>query len=122
MTYHEDNAAHISARKKKIRREAPEHQMLARAKQRAKKSGVPFTITLSDIQVPVKCPYLGICLYVGHEVAGPNSPSLDRIIPELGYIPGNIEVVSHRANTAKNDFTPEELLYFAEAIIKRYGN
>ena len=35
--------------------------------------------------------------------------SLDCIIPELGYVPGNVAVISRRANTIKNDATIEEL-------------
>lgn len=38
-----------------------------------------------------------------------NSPSLDRIKNDAGYIKGNVVVVSHRANRMKGDSTPEEL-------------
>jgi hypothetical protein len=31
--------------------------------------------------------------------------TLDRIIPDLGYIRGNIAVISHRANTMKQTCT-----------------
>ena len=37
------------------------------------------------------------------------SPSLDRIIPEKGYVKGNIIVVSLKANTMKNNATIEEI-------------
>lgn len=43
----------------------------------------------------------------------PDSPSLDRVIPELGYVPGNVIVISWRANNLKRDATIEEL----EAVI-----
>jgi hypothetical protein len=46
---------------------------------------------------------------------------LDRLIPELGYVKGNIAVVSTRANTLKRDATPEELMKvarFYEKIFK----
>ena len=36
-------------------------------------------------------------------------PSLDRIIPTKGYIPGNIAVISQRANCIKSDATSEEI-------------
>lgn len=35
-------------------------------------------------------------------------PTIDRIIPALGYVPGNIVVISHRANRMKSDGTAEE--------------
>jgi len=38
-----------------------------------------------------------------------NSPSLDKLIPELGYVKGNITVMSVRANRIKNDATRQEI-------------
>jgi hypothetical protein len=40
----------------------------------------------------------------------PDSPSLDRVIPELGYVQGNVIWVSHRANSIKQNATAEEIL------------
>ena len=45
---------------------------------------------------------------------GPNSPSLDKIIPAIGYIKGNIAVMSHKANTMKQNATLEELILLGE--------
>jgi hypothetical protein len=39
---------------------------------------------------------------------------LDRIIPEEGYVAGNVNVVSYRANRIKNDGTAEEHLKIAD--------
>lgn len=85
--------------------------MVANAKTRASKAGVPCTITPSDIVIPDLCPVLGIPLYrqLGKKGGCDNSPSLDRIIPEDGYVPENIVVVSRRANRAKSDLTVDEL-------------
>lgn len=38
-----------------------------------------------------------------------NSPSLDRIRNELGYVRGNVIVISNRANRLKSDASIEEL-------------
>ena len=43
-----------------------------------------------------------------------SAPSLDRLIPKLGYVKGNIVIVSTRANTIKRDATPEELMKIAK--------
>lgn len=81
------------------------------AKARAKEKGILFEITPEDIVVPDKCPILGIELFISEKGVGrtDNSPSLDRIIPSLGYVKGNIAVISQRANRIKNDATLEEI-------------
>lgn len=90
-------------------RENPARWMLARARSRAKKFGIPFAIEKIDIVVPAYCPILGIPLRVGDGRSSGNSPSLDRIRPQRGYVKGNIAVISHRANQLKNDATVAEL-------------
>lgn len=92
----------------------PENYMWKAAKSRAKRQGVPFDISVEDIEIPKRCPVLGIKLKMGHGQPTDNSPSLDRIIPALGYVKGNIEVISHRANSIKRDATPEELRMIAD--------
>lgn len=83
------------------------------AKVRAKKKGVPFDISKLDISIPRYCPILGIELKMGKEYARDYSPSLDKINPELGYIKGNIMIISHKANTMKSNatFSDIEKLY-----------
>lgn len=84
------------------RRLEVERLLLGRAKQRAKKKDLPFNITKEDVIVPELCPVFGIRLEVGDGSGGkPNSPSLDRIIPELGYVKGNVVVISQKANQIK---------------------
>lgn len=87
---------------------------------RAKKAGIPFNLTRYDIHVPDRCPLLEIPLRVASQV-GPafNSPTLDRIVPSLGYVKGNVQVISHRANAMKNAADASELLLFSRNI-RRY--
>jgi hypothetical protein len=82
-------------------------------KERAKRTNTPFNIEPSDIVVPTHCPILGIPLRVRvgqgkgyHD----NSPSLDRINPRLGYVKGNVRVISNRANLLKSNASSEELV------------
>lgn len=100
-------------RKRKHREDYPEHHLLAHAKRRAKAKGIPFDLTLSDIHVPRYCPALGLELRVNEGIVGPDSPSLDRIIPSLGYVKGNVIVVSHLANSIKSYATVQQLLLVA---------
>lgn len=86
--------------------------MLYRVKNRAKRLGIPFDLERTDISIPDFCPVLGIeLIYRGGVGSGyhANSPSLDRIKPSLGYVKGNVRVISARANLLKNDASVEEL-------------
>ena len=91
------------------RRTQPTVGMFNAAKKRAKKQNFPFDITLEDIVVPELCPVLGIELVFNIKISQDNSPTLDKIIPELGYVKGNIAVISKRANTIKNNATIKEI-------------
>ena len=72
---------------------------------------MPFELSEHDFEIPDVCPVLGIPLAMGVGRSGPRewSPTIDRIIPSLGYVPGNVVVVSWRANRLKSDGTMEEL-------------
>lgn len=99
--------------KKLKRAEDPSTFLFYAAKRRAKLNGIPFSISKDDIRgvfpPDKKCPVLGIDLCVSNNTTTDNSPSLDRIIPEKGYVPENIIVISHRANRIKNNATVDEL-------------
>lgn len=101
------------------RRSNPERTLYNYAKRRAKVNGIEFSITLEDIVIPEVCPYLGIPIQFnesGTAATRSHSPSLDRIDPNLGYIVGNVVVVSHRGNLLKNDATIEELEMIVHAL------
>lgn len=86
--------------------------MHAGAKARAKRKGIIFDIKLKDIpEVPDSCPVLNIPLKVNIGIPGwdDNSPSLDRICNEKGYVKDNLRIISNRANRLKCDATLEEL-------------
>ena len=95
-------------------------RVLSNIRGRANRGGLPFNLTLSDITPPQTCPILGYPLNIGTVIAQFNSPSVDRIIPSLGYIKGNTQIISYRANRMKNDATPEELVLFAKWVQRTY--
>jgi hypothetical protein len=97
-------------------------QMLASAKQRARDKGIEFSIGIDDFDIPEFCPILGTPLVMNVDSPGPDSASLDRIDVAFGYVPGNVQVISYRANRMKNDATPEELLEFADWVRKTFGD
>jgi hypothetical protein len=88
-------------------------QMWQNAKNRAKAKKLPFTISVDDIVTPATCPLLGIPLLASKVKKNPGSPSLDRILPHRGYVKGNIQVISDKANTIKNNssFVDFEKIY-----------
>lgn len=89
------------------------------ARRRAKAKGRPFTLTPDDISIPDSCPVLGIPLERSPIISSNNSPSIDRIDSEGGYTPGNVIVVSRRANQIKSNATPIELMRVAQFYIER---
>ena len=108
------------------RAEHPEKYMHVKAKKRARERGIDFNIEVSDIVMPKNCP-----VFKKYELkkipdikSGPKpwSPSLDRIDNSKGYIKGNVQVISNKANSMKNNATPEELLEFAYWVLLTYGH
>lgn len=96
------------------RRATAEGRILAlinAARQRCRLKGLAFDLTLKDlVPFPSRCPVLGLELrYEGLGLRQPNSPSLDRLIPELGYVRGNVLIISWRANNIRGDASASEL-------------
>ena len=83
-------------------------RILAVAKYRAKKKTVPFNVDSSQVETPTTCPALGVPLTYLSREADPFGASLDRLVPSLGYVGGNVRVISRRANAMKNDGTLDE--------------
>lgn len=87
-------------------------------RERARKLQLPFTIEPSDIVIPEVCPVLGIKLLPCRKRIDDSSPTLDKINNELGYIKGNVAVISWKANRLKSDGTSEDHERIANYIKK----
>jgi hypothetical protein len=83
--------------------------LLAGARKRGRLKGIECTISHEDIVVPEFCPVFGVKLEVADGFVTDFSPTLDRIDNAKGYVPGNVMVVSWRANRLKADATFDEL-------------
>ena len=92
------------------------------AKGSARTRGILFNITREDIKIPEVCPILGIPLYTGaHPEYYPkhsNTASLDRIDSSLGYVSGNVWVISWMANKMKQDATRHMLRLFCLGVLQ----
>ncbi|UGX92929.1 hypothetical protein G6321_00046120 [Bradyrhizobium barranii subsp. barranii] len=75
----------------------PRKAMLHNAQRAARRFSVPINITVDDIVIPARCPAFDIPLERSNGVAGEASPSVVRIEPQLGYVKGNVIVVSAKA-------------------------
>jgi hypothetical protein len=81
-------------------------------KKSAKKRNIEFDLTITDlykIDYPISCPILNIPLKFHKGVVEDDSYSYDRIDSEKGYSLENLQVISMKANRAKNNLTLEEI-------------
>lgn len=107
-----------SARAAKWQKENRERRLLSMTKCRAKRLGVPFSLALSDLRPPKRCP---ICRALLERRSGPKrdtSPSIDRIIPARGYVKENVIIICMACNRRKQDSTPEMLSAIVEWLYR----
>jgi len=93
-------------------------KLLTLAKSRAKKRGLPFDLDIEHLhQIATdRCPVFGTPFEWGRVGQGRSSdmPSLDRVVPELGYIRCNVSFISTLANRIKQNITERELYKVAD--------
>ncbi len=85
-------------------------QLVQQVKARSKYRGIVCTITHTDVPIPERCPALGVELIRAVDTLSEYSASIDRINPALGYVPGNVIVVSLKANMIKSNARPDEII------------
>lgn len=99
--------------------------LLHRIQSKCRKENLPFDLTIEDLVIPTHCPILGMPLKFGVKTKSKfregrggavpqDSPSVDRIEPELGYVKNNIVIVSYRANLIKTNASVTELIKVAD--------
>lgn len=92
----------------------------------AKKKGIPlgfesavdFATYIRSI-APKKCPVFDKAFVERGSGFNKWSPSIDKIDPTKGYVPGNIQIISFHANRMKQDATSEQLEQFAYWILEK---
>jgi len=98
------------------------------AKMRAEKTGLPFDLDVEYLRDLYE-KQQGLCAYTGEvmQVQAPKSEpkwpvlSLDKIDPEKGYVKGNVQFVTMRVNTMKNDMTHEQFVKRMQHILTHIG-
>jgi hypothetical protein len=101
------------------RRRSVQQRIYYNAKSRAKKLGIAFSIEMHDVVIPDFCPALGVPMAIAMGRSQMDfSPSLDRLIPSLGYVRGNIAVISSLANRIKNNGSVAQVRAVADWLDK----
>ncbi len=115
----ERQAKYLLENDRKRRQNNPEYFLWKAAKKRARDKDFDFNIEVSDIIIPQFCPLLHIPIIhkTGTGKPRPESPSLDRLDNSLGYVKGNILVVSWRANRLKCDAEFQEM----QRLVNNWG-
>lgn len=115
--YHADKKKY-SKWNKESRGKNIEAYILRRARGTAIKRGHDFNIEKSDIIIPEYCPYLEMKI-TPTEFNVDSCPSIDRIDSSKGYVKGNIQIISYKANKMKSNASEEELKTFARNILAK---
>jgi hypothetical protein len=92
---------------------------LKRVKRRALDKNLAFDLDLDYLEsiATDRCPVFNTEFVWGLYRVGKttnHTATVDRIVPELGYVKGNVVFLSHLANRIKNDVTEKELYAVAD--------
>ena len=93
---------------------------LSNTKSVCEKQGVPFDITVEDlVPYPLTCPVLGLPInWMNTGSSSNDSPSLDRMQPDKGYVRGNVQIISSKANRLKNNGSIDDFQRIVEYMKK----
>lgn len=97
------------------------NQIIARCKIHGIELGFSSTHELARYLIsiaPMYCPVFGIELKPTSGAWHPDAPSVDRKDPTKGYVRGNLQIISMKANKMKNDASQEDLEKFAEWVLR----
>jgi hypothetical protein len=109
-----DNRDRIKAKDAKRRLQKRAQCLINAARTRSRAKGIEFSLDEFEPELQARID-AGKCELSGVEFdlspgRKPNSPSLDRISPKLGYTPSNVRVICHALNAALGDWGEEALL------------
>lgn len=121
-------AERISHKKRRMTPTGRARGLIKSARERAKKAGLPFAITVEDILPAMEagfCAATGIRFEMGPPPAGfnqhPLAPSLDQIVAGKGYTPDNVRLVTWQFNLMAGQLPDEELVRFCRAFLRQRG-
>jgi hypothetical protein len=98
----------------------PVKYLIYHAKRRAKKAGLPHSVTPNDIPDHAHCAHCKreVFTSVGAGRGYKDARTLDKLVPSLGYVAGNTFVLCAECNTIKGALTFDQFLSFAHYVSK----
>lgn len=90
-------------------------------RKRAQQRNLPFTLQQEDFVIQeTLCPLCGILLTNPDSgMVQPNTPSMDRIVPSLGYVKENVWHICYACNSKKNGAEPDLMLRSLQEAARR---
>lgn len=98
------------------------YELFTRKRANNKQRKWEWAITYPEIVFPEICPVLGKPLDYYADKRNEWSPSFDRTDPSKGYVSGNVQIISWRANRIKNDGTAAEHAAISAYLDKQQEN
>lgn len=100
-------------------------KLLAMAKNRAKEKQVPFNLDAEFLinlweETNGTCPISGRSFDLNQDASytvNMNAPSIDRIVPSLGYVKGNVRIVIYMVNVAMSEYGSEHFMKLIDDIV-----
>ena len=96
-------------------------KLMSMAKNRAKTKRIPFDLDIKHLMKlwDGKCSISGVDLYLkaGSGRVHRRAPSIDRIVPEFGYVKGNVRIVTYQVNVAISEFGEEGLMKLVSEVV-----
>ena len=112
--YNKENKEKLNAQRKKYREEDRGRHMAQQIRYRANEKNLPYDLDADYLKSiwpeDNKCPALGLEFSKPGEGLKETSSSLDRLVPELGYVKGNVAIVSMLANQIMSNATPDQVI------------
>lgn len=100
--------------------------LLAQAKSRSAKKGIEFSLS-RDFILDLYAKQGGKCALTGRSFIASKSPgnsrthmntvTIDKIDPNKGYTPDNVQLLTYMANVCKNAFSTADVVEFAKDVI-----
>ena len=91
------------------------------AKDRAIRAEIAFDLDKDFIKsiTPDACPVFNTpFIFIGGKHLRPDSPTIDRLYPERGYVKDNVVIISAKANAIKSSATADEIQRVADWLRK----